>query len=166
MNAVIASIHFTFLDLWHHRIISFACALITAFWSIGSFFSMLIVSGHVKVLIDFYCAAHHFFVIIFPFIFILQFFKRLEDTHFYHWFLISGCPRSAFLLGAFCAFFLVLSASAFLFFCSMLFFMRYQTGFWFFYLWPVFLLHVLEGTLLVSFALFWSMILSLYWACA
>ncbi|MBI2775254.1 hypothetical protein HYX58_04585 [Candidatus Dependentiae bacterium] len=166
MHPTLISARYTLHDAWHHRIVSFASALCASLFFMGSFFTTLIVSGHTKVLIDFCCGAYHLFSIMFVLIFVVNYLHRLEQTHFYHWFLTSGCTRYAFLIGSFCAFSIIIFASAFLFFFSILLFLYYQTNIWFFYLWPAFCMYALEGILLISFALFWSMLLSLYWCYA
>lgn len=152
--------------MWHHRITSFASAVCTSLYLIGYFLTTLIVSGHTKVLIDFCCGAYHLFSILFVLIFVLNYLHRLEHTHFYHWFLTSGCSRAEFIIGAFGALCMLMIATAFLFFLASILFLHHQTNVWFFYLWPVFCAHALEGVFLISFAYFWSTLLSLYWCYA
>lgn len=161
MKQLIISATYAVHDLWHHRLISFSSAVLVFVFSLGYFFSSFIVSGHTKVLIDYCVGAYHCFVIAFILICVVSLMKRIESCRIPIWFLTNGCSRSAFIYGLWigCAFILLI-ASLF-FYCTFIWFCYQQTGHWFFNLWPSYVTYFFEGLLVLSFAFFWSQLLSI-----
>ena len=160
MKHLIISAGYAIHDLYHHRLISFSLAVLVLVFTLGYFFSSFIVSGHTKVLIDYCVGAYHCFVIAFILICVVSLLKRIESCQILIWFLTNGCSRHAFIYGLWVGCCFILLIASILFYGTFILFCYQQTGHWFFYMWPPYVTYFFEGLLVLSFAFFWSQLLS------
>ena len=162
MRKSFAIIHFAIHNTISHSLIPAALSILAASYLFGFFLTQLIVSGHIRVLIDYACGAYYLFILLFTFIFVINYFKRLEANHNYQWLLTSGISRKSFIMYSYCAFALIIFLIGLLFFLAAYFWIYYQTGITVFYLWPSFLIYACEGMVLIALATIFAISLSLY----
>ncbi len=166
MNHLIISTVYAMHDLYHHRVISFAFAILIFTFSLGYFFTSLIVSGHLKVLVDYCAGAYHCFVLAFVFIGVVTLLKRTESSRTHIWFLTNGCSRTTLIIGLWLGCASILLITSLLYYGIFILFCFHQTGQWLFFIWKSYITYFFEGMLVLSFAFFWSQFLSINMCCA
>ncbi len=161
MHSVLVIAQYTIDYLLHHRIIELAAAVFLAcFFGGGHSLGTLLIGSYLKILLD--CALFSFQIFTFLVItfYSIPYFQRQAECQTYAFFLTKPLSRTQFFLGSVFGFFMLLFSFCLFFYVTSVLALYYLTSQWFLQLFPAFLSIAAEGSVLISIAVFFSLLLS------
>ena len=160
MHPVLVIAQFTIDYLLHHRIRELAAAVFLACFFGGHYMGNLLIGSYLKILLD--CALFSFQLFTFLVItfYSIPYFQQQAECQTYAFFLTKPLSRTQFFLGSLLGFFILLLSFCLLFYAASVLTLYYLTGKWFLQLYPAYLSIAAEGSVLISIAVFFSLLLS------
>lgn len=160
MHPVLVIAQYTVSYLLHHRVIELATAVFIGCFLVGHYIGSMLIGSYTKIALD--CALFSFQLFSFLLIalYCVPYFNRQAECQVYAFFLTKRLSRTQFFLGSILGFFTLLFSFGFFFYAAGVLALYYLTNEWFLRLYTAYFAIAAESCVLMSIALFFSLLLS------
>ena len=159
MRPLVTIAWYTICEALHHRIILLAFSIVLGIFFTGNLLGHYLIGSYEKILLD--CAFFSFqlFILLLNAFFAIPFFEKQKRYQMHAFFLKKGLTTSHFFYGVSLGFFCLLCSFCIVFYSLSIVILKYLIGQWFFHLLLGFLALAQEGVVLISIAIFFSLLL-------